>query len=340
MRTTAGPRVSTLAVAAALLCGGVAGEAASWHVVCDTRSNTVVVTERVDEGVQRVMMGPLPSRRTAEIWLSESCPGRYCDDWGQCAEAPAAPDARGTGGGWVAGEVTSVTLSAPTGVEPAPTGPTNRVGPVGAAGPGAADLSSLTNNARAAVEACNFHAALMTADHMTNFDPEHPWLAANHQRLRDLALRQRATEDAVWQASSYLSSGDYKRARKLASAAADQAVSCQSRAVSELLRGIDAAIEHNRQMRAADNRRAAAAMLPGLIDLANAVSAHHYGSAPSTSGTSYGGSTAPNWSASTPAVNAPDSCAFKYEYRNVWNVEPVCTCPGYRFDASQHRCVK
>jgi len=345
----------TLVTAVGLLGGTGVGAAASWHVVCDTTSKLVVVTENVDEGVHRVMKGPLPSRRTAEIWLGESCPGGRCDEAGQCSQTPPATNdwvagevnsetvgtpagGSATGGGWVAGEVNSVTLSAPAGGSAPPAHP---AGPAGPAGPGAAGLGPLMDNARAAVGACNFHAALLTADHMLNFDPEHPWLVANHQRLRDLALRQRATEDAVWQASSALSSGDLKRARKLAGAAADTAVSCQSRAVSELLHGIDDAIEHKRQLRAADNRAAMAALLPGLVELANAAIATKYGTTPAPAGSSsYGGAAASTRSGSAPLVSAPDPCAFKYEYRNVWNTEPVCTCPGYRFDGKQHRCVK
>jgi hypothetical protein len=197
------------------------------------------------------------------------------------------------------------------------------------------------NNAEVAVEACNFYAALLTADHMVNFDPGHPWLTANHDRLRDLARRQQATEDAVWQASSALSAGDLKKARKLAQAAADTSVSCQSRAVSDLLSGIDAAIAHNKQVNAAKNRAAMAAMLPGLIDLANTAIAVQNGTpAPPTASGSYGGLGGMTSYGSAPAVSVADPCAFKYEYRNVWNTEPACTCPGYSFDARQHRCVR
>jgi len=310
------------------------------------------------------MVGPLPSRRTAEIWLAESCPGARCDEQGRCAEGPSADDGAAGGGwmagevrsetvgattdgsaaagSWVAGEVTSESLDGSSDASAGVAGPAGPTGPAGPGGPGGDGLRPLMDNAQVAVEACNFHAALLTADHMVNFDPEHAWLVANHGRLRDLARRQQATEDAVWQASSALSAGDLKKARKLAqAAAADTSVSCQSRAVSNLLTGIDAAIAHKKQVTAAKNRAAMAAMLPGLVDLANTAIAAQYGTPPpaATSG-SYGGVGGTTGYGAAPTVSAPDPCAFKYEYRNVWNTEPACTCPGYRFDASQHRCVR
>ena len=220
----------------------------SWYVACDTGSKLVLVTDTVDGTARKPMAGPLPSRRTAEIWLTESCPGALCDEQGRCAEEPPADEGT-TGGdwvvgevrsetvgtttdgpaaatGWVAGEVTSVSLDGGSSGSAAVAGPAGPTGPTGPAGPAGADgLRPLMNNAEVAVEACNFHAALLTADHMINFDPAHPWLVANHDRLRGLARRQQATEDAVWQASSALSSGDLKKARKLAQAAADSSVS-------------------------------------------------------------------------------------------------------------------
>lgn len=346
--------------ASAILGGAVVAASESWYVACDPVSKLVLVTQSVDGTVMKAMAGPLPSRRTAEIWLADSCPGARCNIDGLCAEGAPADDGATAGGwvagevrservgtttggpasasGWVAGEVTSVTLDGPSGAAGATAGPS---GPSGPTGPGGDGLQPLMNNAAVAVEACNFHAALLTADHMVNFDPEHPWLVANHARLRDLARRQRATEDAVWQASSALSAGNLKQARKLAQAAADTSVSCQSRAVSDLLAGIDAAIAHNKQVNAAKNRAAMAAMLPGLIDLANTAIAVQNGTPPPpTAYGSYGGAGgAPSYGAG-PSVSVADPCGFKYEYRSVWNIEPVCTCPGYRFDAAQHRCVK
>jgi hypothetical protein len=218
-----------------------------------------------------------------------------------------------------------------------PDGPGGPGGPAGSAGPSPADLSPIIETAKAAAQGCNFQAALQAAEQMTRFDPEDPWLVANLPKLRHLAERQRVTEATVWQASSALSSGDLKRARKLAGTAADNAVSCQSTAVSELVRGIDAAILSDKQARSADNRRAAAALLPGLIDLSRIVS----GAAAGTPSYPTGGVPPPSsYSVPKTAVSGPDPCAFRYAYKSVWSVEPVCTCAGYRFDARQFRCVR
>jgi hypothetical protein len=40
------------------------------------------------------------------------------------------------------------------------------------------------------------------------------------------------------------------------------------------------------------------------------------------------------------ALGAADPCAFKFAYKSKWSVEPVCTCPGYRFDARRFKCVR
>ena len=327
--------------------------ATSWHVVCDVTTGKVIVTDVVSTQHHRLLGGPLPSRRTAEMWLAEHCTRDGCDT-GPCSpttdrepetnewvagEVTSRDGDMGSGDGWVAGEVQSETLSAPTQLA----GPTRSVGPRGPTGPtgrGRDALQPLIDNASVAVDHCNFNAALLTADHMVNFDPEHPWLKANHQRLRELAQRQRGTEEVVWQASAELQSGNFKKARKLAQAAADNAVSCQSRAVSELLRGIETAIEQRRQMRSAKNRTAMAALLPGLLDLANAAIANSNGVAPSSSSPVPGQAIAPSAGGWNLSYTPPDPCAFKYEYRNVWNPEPSCTCPGYRFDGTRHQCVK
>jgi hypothetical protein len=190
------------------------------------------------------------------------------------------------------------------------------------------------DTAVAAAEACNYPAALATADHLTRFDPEHPWLVANHARLRRLAERQRTAEQSVWQAASALEAGKLKRARDLAAAAADEAVSCQHAVVAQLLDGIETAMAQERELRSARNRQAAAAMLPGLLDLARVASGGQaQGAAPAT------GSQAPS-PATTHPVTLPDACAFRYEYRNQWNFEPVCTCAGYVFNLQTHRCER
>ncbi len=326
---------------------------AGWLAVCDPATGRVgiardvVPSGRVALSVADGGAGPHASESVARAWVDYHCPTWRCRDRGACARAgatapPAAPPA-GTGGGWVAGEVTSVTLSGAEGAGASPVaaagpvGPDGLAGSAGPAGPSAADLSPIVETAKAAAAACSFEAALMSAEQMARFDPEDPWLVANLPKLKRLAERQRTTEATVWQASSALSSGDLKRARKLAGTAADNAVSCQSQAVSELVRGIDAAIASDREARSAENRRAAAALLPGLIDLSRAVSGAAAGPASRPAGSvplpSYG-------SSSRATAAAPDPCAFKYAYKSTWSVEPICSCPGYRFDARQFRCAR
>jgi hypothetical protein len=78
-----------------------------------------------------------------------------------------------------------------------------------------------------------------------------------------------------------------------------------------------------------------AALLPSLVSAANMISG---------GGTASGNPIPTGTPAYAPGaattVNMMDPCAFKYEYRNKWNFEPVCTCLGYRFDMRQHRCVR
>ena len=171
---------------------------------------------------------------------------------------------------------------------------------------------------------------------MTNFDPDHPWLEANLEKLRGLGRRQTATEQTIWQASSALSSGDLKRARNLALAAADTALSCQSEAVSGLVRGIDTALQQKRAVRDANRRKAAAALLPGLIDLSRVLSgAASAGVQPSSE--ALAGSTAQILGVTLPG--GLDPCAFTFEYRDLSRLRPACNCAGYVFDPGQFRCV-
>jgi len=203
-------------------------------------------------------------------------------------------------------------------------------------GPGEADLSPLIATATGAAGACNYPAALASAEQMANFDPEHPWYVANHAKLQGLAQRQRQTEQLVWQASSALSAEELKRARELAAQAAGSAVSCQTRAVSDLLAGIETAILQQKRARSAANRAAAAALLPGLIDLSRAISGAQAGGspgvpmAPAPAGIGSGAG----------SVAAPDPCSYKYRYPSKWSVEPICICSGYAFDALSLRCER
>jgi hypothetical protein len=231
--------------------------------------------------------------------------------------------------------VTSVTLSGgETGASPRPEGGGATARP---AASGTSDLAPFVETAKAAAAGCSFESALMVAEQMTRFDPDDPWLVANLPKLKHLAERQRTTEATVWQAGAALSSGDLKRARKLAGTAADNAVSCQSQAVGELVRGIDAAIAADREARRADSRRAAAALLPGLVDLSRALS----GAAGGPAAAPRGGAPVPSFGGGARgAPGGPDPCAFKYAYKTAFSVEPICTCPGYRFDAKQFRCAR
>ncbi len=310
--------------------------AAEWYVLCELTTGQVTIAQSLDEEIHRMMEGPFPGKRTASIWLQESCPQKSCNSLGRCGGRESAYGASSSRGGWVAGEVTSVVIdSSQEGVVT----PGTRVVPAPEtrlAGPGEADLSPLIDTAMAAAKGCNFAAALASIEQIRNFDPGHSWYLANHSKLEDLSRRQKKTEQLVWQASSALSSEDLDGAREMAVAAAGTAVSCQSQAVSQLLAGIDTAIDQRRRARDASRRRAAAALLPGLIDLSRAVSGGK-GSASVTTLT-------PSRTATSPAVSTPglnsDSCAYKFVYRNKWNTEPVCTCAGYSFDARKFQCTR
>jgi hypothetical protein len=207
------------------------------------------------------------------------------------------------------------------------------VGPATVRGPGSADLRPLIDTATAAAQACAYPTALASANHLAKFDSNHPWLVANHDTLRDLAARQEATERSTWQASNSLRSGELKRARELAERAADTAVSCQSRAVWALLEGIDTAIEQDRAARDASRRRGAAALLPGLVNLAGVISG-------SQAGTVQVDGAAVAEIATTLMPTALDLCAFQLEYRDPSSPVPTCTCAGYSYDVTQFRCVR
>lgn len=321
----AGP-VLRLAVGAALLVPVPA--AAEWFVACDVATGAVVLDEKGAHLGRELLAGPFPGKRTAEAWVAESCASLRCAKGKGCVTAATEGS-----GGWVAGEVTSVTLSGGGGAGSSPAPPAEAA----PAGPPSADLSPIVETAKAAAAGCSFEAAKMAAEQMKLFDPADPWLVANLPKLERLAERQRTTEQTVWAANSALSSGDLKRARTLARTAADNAVSCQSQAVGELVRGIDAALTAQQQARSASNRQAAAALLPGLVDLSRALSGAAAGPTTARNGgvppPAYGGAPAP-------ALGAADPCAFRFVYQSKWSVEPVCTCPGYRFDARRYKCVR
>ena len=316
-----------------------------WLPVCDPTTGEIdLVKPPLSPGARvLVVEGAAQSLHDDEaegrVWISRVCPTWRCDAQGRCLHSTAeqaARDGSQPGGGWVAGELSSVSLSdggssPPTAQTPSVVGVPARPSDLGSP-----DLGPLINNAGAAVDACNYRAALASADHMLNFDPSHPWLAANHDRLRTLARRQQTTEQILVQASSELSANNLKKARKLASTAADTALSCQSEVVGGLIRGIDTAIAQRQALRQAKRTQAVAAMLPGLISLSRVVS----GAA--SAGVSPDANALVAATAETLGLSLPggvDPCAFRYEYRDVSHVQPACTCTGYVFDTRQFRCI-
>jgi hypothetical protein len=191
------------------------------------------------------------------------------------------------------------------------------------------------STARAAADACRYDAALAAAGQMGEFEPDHPFLAANGEKLRDLAARQKRTESAVWRAAQLLEQQDFKKAREIAREAAASSLGCQTIAVAQLATGIEQAAARLRAERSIENRRAAAALLVPLIALANTLQSE--GTAvvpggvpvlPAGAGVGAAGGTA-----------AAHRCAFDYAYPSKWSVEPICRCAGWRFEARQFRCV-
>ncbi len=328
-----GGRLKLLAIVFVLLLVWSGGNvSAEVFALCDVTTGKVMIRDTWDEATQKILGGPFPGRRTAALWVMESCPSEECNAQGRCMEGQDETIGNGDGDGWVVGKLSSVTLgkTPPRPQSAAVAGPTR--GRRTDIGPGAADLSPLINTAAAAAKACNYRAALASADHMTNFDPEHPWLVANHDKIRRLDRRQQATVQAVWEASSALSAGQLERARDLAAMAADSSVSCQAPAVSTLLDGIETAMRQQREAKNMARSRAAAALLPGLVDLARVIG----GGQPNL--------TAPTTDQGVQVVSTlipggADPCGFSLEYRDLTSLEPVCTCPGYFFDLGSFRCV-
>ncbi len=306
--------------------------AGDWYVLCETGSGQVILAQHVNEVAHVVLTGPLPGPRTATAWVEANCPSRRCDSFGQCVRPGELGQPAATESGWQVGKLTTESLGASTRGAAASVRSTAVTAPGPLSGPGATDLTPLINTAKAAVTGCSYPAALAAADQMTNFDPEHPWLRANHEKLKRLAARQRTTQQTVWQASSALQQGDFKEARRLALTAADTAVSCQTQAVSALVTGIDTAIEQQRTERRMARGRAAASLLPVLFNLARVASGGH-GATGSPAGT---GAAIPS---AAPAVGGVDPCAFKLEFPDRTSLVPVCGCPGYVFDVKRFRCA-
>ena len=341
-----------------------------WMVVCNRNTHNIGLETEASEPVFAVMAGPFSSYDEAKDWVAASCPTWRCDEAGSCGERQAlpppdyrtVPDAAarsgssyygeqsttaGAGGwaagpvtthpenshsvssqGWVAGEVrTGSTTAAPEG-----TGQPVIVGPRSAR----PDVTPLIEAAKLAVSSCSFRAALANADQLETIEPDHPWLHANHARLRQLASRQQTTEQLVWQASSQLEEGQLKAARRSTEDASTTAVSCQMPAVAGLLANIDEAIAHNRAAKDAARRRAAGQLLAGLLVL-NQAATSEYSATGHVTGHSVGIAAVKGMSL---ALGGPeDPCTFQYAFSGR-STEPTCTCAGYTFDSGQLRCVR
>jgi hypothetical protein len=312
----------------------------SWIAVCAPSTGTIEVVQG-DPPAGWVALTASgggrpthPDRATADTWARTVCPTWRCDALGRCATGSAYVTPPPPRGRWIASPLVSTRLgdAAAGGTHPVGRSPSQ---PTTALAPRAANLDPLIKTATNAVKNCSYRAALAAADHMTNFDDNHPWLVANHGTLRELAFRQRATESMAVKAGSALKNGDLKQARELAERAADSAVGCQTLLVSQLLQGIDAAIVQDKARRNAANRRAAAAMLPGLINLANVISGVEAGTVEWTPETASSVATS-----FMPGGTSVDLCAFQLQYSDPNSVVPTCTCAGYRYDAASFRCVR
>lgn len=328
------------ALALLALVAAAAPAAGSWRVRCDAASGEVTAVEGPAASGEILLADGFPGPSTARAWIEENCPSTRCTAQGECATSPeparagasetaGAPEgAAPAGGGWEAGEVVDLAggRAAPSRSSSPPPGPLP---------PAAADLSVLVSTARAAADACRYDAAQAVAAQMAEFDPAHPFLAANGEKLRELVARQKRTESAVWRAAQLLEQQDFEKARGVAREAAASSLGCQTVAVSQLASGIEQADARLRAERSIENRRAAAALLVPLIALANtlqsegtAVAPGGVPALPAAAGAAASGGAAP-----------AHRCAFDYAYPSKWSVEPICRCAGWRFEARQFRCV-
>jgi hypothetical protein len=319
--------------------GATRSSGGQWLVVCDLRSGSVGTVQAPPPSGFLLLPGrdgfarQHPSRESASAWGEQNCPSWRCDNHGACVATGGS-----TGSGWVAGELTSKTLSSdhastpPSAREKSAWGPTGSVG-----GPPAADLSPLIQNTRTAAGGCSYPAALASVEQMANFDPEHPWYVANRDKIWRLAERQRQTEQTIWLASSALQANNWNRARELAFAAANIAVSCQAPAVSSLLGGIDTAIKQIQEHKQLKRQQAASRLLPGLISLSNAMIGAQSGVPVNVEALI--AEVGPSMGLDLP-LGTIEPCAFNYAYPSESGMTPECSCGGYRFDPGQFRCVR
>jgi hypothetical protein len=84
----------------------------------------------------------------------------------------------------------------------------------------------------------------------------------------------------------------------------------------------------------AARRRAAGALLPGLIQLAGVIG----GGSPPDAVANAVIALVPA-SSGLPVAGLVDPCAFRLDYETTESVVPICQCQGFTFDVSRFRCV-
>lgn len=294
-----------------------------WYVLCNPRSRAVGVARTGQGAGQQVMAGPFLGEPDARSWVLSTCPSWLCDQGGACAPG-AVPAASG---GWTAGPVSTPGPAA----DPAGWGAGAVTSLDRPPEPVMEGTSAFVEAATAEAAACRYPAALWNADQLAQVAPGHPWLTANHERLRDLAERQRRAVEEIGRGRDALERKKHYEAGKSAQRAAEIAPSC----MRDLIEGFgDLARqaqqdEFDRQGRErAERSAAAAAALPGLLDALNrAVEAQ--GPRPPAAGAG-----APQPGA---APRKADPCETKATYLNKWNTTPRCDCPGYGWNG--YKCV-
>jgi len=322
-----------------------------WFVLCNPQSRAVGVSTNRHAPGQRVMAGPFLGEPEARSWTDSSCPSWLCDGNGACVAGttpgtdggnwptgagttpgtdggnwptgPVGPPGGGDEDGWDTGPPQTINTTQPT-LPPQPLPPP----------PPAQDATPFIEAAKREAAACRYPAALSYANQLAQVSPGHPWLAANHAKLQDLASRQEAAVREMNEGQAKLGRKDFRAAGKAAQRAAQQAPSC----MRDLIEGFgEAARQAQRDdMRGGSKQQqaqkdAAAKALPGLIDMLNrAIEAQNPpprkrdpGNRPPT-----GGGSGPK---------TADPCENKATYLNKWNPTPRCDCSGYKWNG--YKCV-
>jgi hypothetical protein len=305
-----------------------------WYVLCNPQSRAVGVSPNSQAPGQRVMAGPFLGEPEARTWMNTNCPSWLCDNNGACV-AGTTP---GTGvGDWTTGPV-----GPPGGEDAWDAGPPQTINtPQATLPPQPLPPPPPTQNATPFIEAakreaaaCRYPAALSYANQLAQVSPGHPWLAANHAKLQDLASRQEAAVEEINEGHAKFARKDYYGAGKAAERAAQQAPSC----MRDLIEGFGSTVRQtftddwNRRREEQQRAQAEAAKaLPGLIDMLNkAIEAQNPpprkrdpGSRPPTGGGS--------------GQKTADPCENKATYLNKWNPTPRCDCSGYKWNG--YKCV-